>query len=63
MKMPRPSFAESPSGFSLVELMVSMTILTAIMLLFVGILDQLRRPGISQRGKSPSSAKHESRMT
>ena len=43
MKMPRPAFAGSPSGFSLVELMVSMTILTAIMLLFVGILDQTQK--------------------
>lgn len=42
MKKFSPSRSRS-TGFSLVELLVSMTILTAIMLLFVGILDQTQK--------------------
>jgi uncharacterized protein (TIGR02599 family) len=43
MKLSRSTRAGSLTGFSLVELMVSMTILTAIMLMFVGILDQTQK--------------------
>ena len=43
MKKFSPSLSRSATGFSLVELLVSMTILTAIMLLFVGILDQTQK--------------------
>lgn len=43
MRLPRSPHSRSSTGFSLVELMVSMSILTAIMLLFVGILDQTQK--------------------
>lgn len=43
MKTSFPARSGARTGFSLVELMVSMTILTAIMLLFVGILDQTQK--------------------
>ena len=41
MKNPKPALKSQ--AFSLIELMVSMTILSAIMLMFVGILDQTQR--------------------
>lgn len=43
MNLRRRSGKAATHGFSLIELLVSMTVLSAIMLMFVGILDQTQR--------------------